>query len=237
LTKRIHSKVPAATIFFSALLLSACGGSEEASDDSAASTSSEASSEINQSLEETVETAANNVADAADSATDKMANVTQQAADSAGEAMDDAKAAAENAIADGQAKVEEAVANASDAMEATAAAVQGGDGASEYASLTGDATNGRRVFAKCMACHRVQEGVNLVGPSLYGIVGRDAGTIEGFNYSDANANSGITWTEDVMFEYLKAPQEYIPGTRMIFPGLPSAQDRADVIAYLKAESE
>lgn len=226
MTKRIQSKVPAAAIFFSALLLSSCGGSEETSDNSTASTASEEAAKTDQTLEEAAETAANNAQEAADSASDKMANVTQQAADSAGDAMDDAKAAAEDALAD-----------ASDAMEATTAAVQGGDGGSEYASLTGDATKGRRVFAKCMSCHRVQEGVNLVGPSLYGIVGRDAGTIEGFNYSAANANSGITWTEEIMFEYLKAPQEYIPGTRMIFPGLPSAQDRADVIAYLKSESE
>lgn len=104
----------------------------------------------------------------------------------------------------------------------------------DYAAFTGDPANGKKVFVKCMACHVVTEGQNRVGPSLYGIVGRSAGAIAGFNYSAANKNSGITWTEDVMFAYLKNPQAYIPGTKMVFPGLPSGQDRADVIAYLKS---
>ncbi|MHA7871049.1 MAG: cytochrome c family protein, partial [Hyphococcus sp.] len=63
------------------------------------------------------------------------------------------------------------------------------------------------------------------------------GSVPNFNYSDANKNSGIVWTEDILFAYLENPQEYIPGTRMIFPGLPSEQDRADVIAYLKDASQ
>jgi cytochrome c len=104
----------------------------------------------------------------------------------------------------------------------------------DYAAFTGDAAAGKKVFVKCMACHVVTEGQNRVGPSLYGIVGRSAGSIAGFNYSPANKNSGIMWTEQVMFEYLKNPQAYIPGTKMVFPGLPSGQDRADVIAYLKS---
>ena len=107
----------------------------------------------------------------------------------------------------------------------------------EYASLTGDAAKGRRVFVKCLACHATAKGQNKVGPSLYAVVGREAGSVEKFNYSDANADSGIVWTEETLFAYLEKPQDFIPGTRMIFPGLPSAQDRADVIAYLKAEGE
>ncbi|MHA7819745.1 MAG: c-type cytochrome [Erythrobacter sp.] len=104
-----------------------------------------------------------------------------------------------------------------------------------FADLTGDAAAGETVFAQCRTCHLVEEGKNGVGPSLYGIIGRDAGTIEGFNYSDANANSGVTWTPEVMFEYLEAPREFMPGTRMAFPGLKDAQDRADVIAYLQTQ--
>ncbi len=104
----------------------------------------------------------------------------------------------------------------------------------DYASFTGDATAGKRVFVKCLACHVVTEGQNRVGPSLYGIVGRPAGSIAGFTYSAANKGSGIVWTEDVMFAYLKNPQAYIPGTKMVFPGLPAGKDRADVIAYLKS---
>lgn len=102
----------------------------------------------------------------------------------------------------------------------------------EGAGEGGDAAAGKRVFLKCMSCHAVKEGMNKVGPSLYGIVGREAGTVEGFNYSEANADSGITWTKDILFEYLEAPQEYLPGTKMIFPGLPSADDRKNVIAFL-----
>ncbi len=106
----------------------------------------------------------------------------------------------------------------------------------EYASLTGDAAAGKLVFAQCRTCHVTDEGVNRTGPSLHNIVGREAGSVEGFNYSPANANSGITWTEEKMFQYLEDPQRVIPKTKMIFAGLPEAQKRADIIAYLKDPS-
>lgn len=105
--------------------------------------------------------------------------------------------------------------------------------ATGYAAYTGNAAKGKRVFAQCMTCHAVQEGRNNVGPSLYQIVGREAGTVAGFKYSQANLTSGVTWTEDNLFDYLANPQAYIPGTIMAFPGLRNPQDRADVIAYLK----
>lgn len=119
-------------------------------------------------------------------------------------------------------------------VAAAATAVAAGE---DYAAFTGNADAGKKVFVKCMACHSVTQGQNKVGPSLYGIVGRPAGSIAGFAYSAANKNSGITWTEQVMFEYLKNPQQYIKGTKMVFPGLPSGQDRADVIAYLKSVAQ
>ncbi len=103
------------------------------------------------------------------------------------------------------------------------------------ASLTGDASKGERVFAQCKACHVVEPGVNRVGPSLHGVVGRKAGTVPGFNYSKANKDSGVTWTDAVLFDYLEAPQRFMPGTRMAFGGLKNAQDRADVIAFLKTK--
>lgn len=106
-----------------------------------------------------------------------------------------------------------------------------------FADLTGDAAAGETVFAQCRTCHLVEEGKNGVGPSLYGIIGRASGSIEGFNYSDANKASGVTWTPEVMFEYLEAPREFMPGTRMAFPGLKNPQDRADVIAYLDATDD
>jgi cytochrome c len=107
-------------------------------------------------------------------------------------------------------------------------------GGTDYASFTGDAAKGKRVFAQCMTCHAVQEGRNNVGPSMYQIVGRTAGSVEGFKYSDANKNSGLVWTEEQLFIYLENPQATIPGTIMAFPGLRNPQDRADVIAYLKS---
>ncbi|MEM7781066.1 MAG: cytochrome c family protein [Pseudomonadota bacterium] len=103
-----------------------------------------------------------------------------------------------------------------------------------FADLTGDAGAGETVFAQCRTCHLIEEGRNGVGPSLYGVIGREAGSIEGFNYSDANANSGLTWTPEIMFDYLEAPREYMPGTRMAYPGLKDPQDRADLIAYLES---
>jgi cytochrome c len=102
-----------------------------------------------------------------------------------------------------------------------------------YADFTGDPAKGKRVFAACMTCHAVQEGRNNVGPSLYQIVGRHTGSVEGFKYSDANKNKDINWTEENLFIYLENPQAFIPGTIMTYPGLRSPQDRADVIAYLK----
>ncbi|WP_439533282.1 c-type cytochrome [Polymorphobacter sp.] len=105
-----------------------------------------------------------------------------------------------------------------------------------YASLTGDAAKGERVFAQCKACHVVEAGVNRVGPSLAAVVGRTAGSIEGFKYSPANKNSGLVWTEEQLFTYLEAPQKTIPGTYMAFAGLKNPQDRADVIAFLKTKA-
>jgi len=105
-----------------------------------------------------------------------------------------------------------------------------------YASLTGDAAAGEKTFAQCKACHQAVEGKNGVGPSLAGIVGRTAGQVAGFSYSAANKGSGVVWKEETMFEYLEAPQKFMPGTKMAFAGLKKPQDRANVIAYLKTKS-
>lgn len=103
------------------------------------------------------------------------------------------------------------------------------------ADFTGDAAAGEKVFMQCASCHVVEPGVNRVGPSLAGIIGRAAGTVEGFNYTDANKNSGITWTPEKMFQYLENPQRVVPGTKMAFAGLKNGQDRANVIAYLQTK--
>jgi cytochrome c len=102
-----------------------------------------------------------------------------------------------------------------------------------YASLTGDAAKGATVFKQCMACHAVKEGENRVGPSMHAVVGRKSGSVAGYNYSAANKNSGIVWSEEQLYTYLEAPQKIVVGTKMSFAGLKKAQDRADVIAYLK----
>lgn len=103
-----------------------------------------------------------------------------------------------------------------------------------FASLTGNAAAGKLVFAQCRTCHVTDAGVNKTGPSLNGIIGRKSGSVAGFNYSPANAGSGVTWSKEKLFQYLEKPQRVIPKTKMIFAGLPDAQKRADLIAYLEA---
>ncbi len=118
---------------------------------------------------------------------------------------------------------------------AAAAFVVTGFAAAAHAD--GDSAKGKKVFAKCMACHAVEAGKNKVGPSLHGIMGRKAGSLEGFTYSDAMKNANITWNEAELDKYLTNPKKDIPGNKMAFPGLPKADDRANVIAYLKEATQ
>ncbi|MDP5103594.1 MAG: cytochrome c family protein [Erythrobacter sp.] len=104
----------------------------------------------------------------------------------------------------------------------------------EFASMTTDAAAGEKVFALCRSCHVLDEGVNRVGPSLYNVVGRPSGSVAGYSYSDANKASGVTWTTDVLFTYLKDPKGFMPGTKMAFPGIKDDQDRANLVAYLES---
>jgi cytochrome c len=97
-----------------------------------------------------------------------------------------------------------------------------------------DVAAGEKVFAKCKVCHQVGEGAkNGVGPVLNGIVGRKAGSVEGYNYTPANKNSGLTWDEATLKDYLKNPRAKIPGTKMVFPGLQSEAEIDNVLIYLK----
>lgn len=96
-----------------------------------------------------------------------------------------------------------------------------------------NAAAGAAVFkSQCSICHTVQSGRNLVGPSLFGVVGRHAGTVPGFHYSAANRDSGLTWDAATLDRYLTSPATVVPHTIMTYAGLKDAQKRADLIAYL-----
>lgn len=106
------------------------------------------------------------------------------------------------------------------------------------AQAAGDPAAGKRVFNQCMACHALEAGQHRVGPSLHGIFGRKAGTVEGFDrYSPALKESDIVWTAETMDKYIEDPNNYIKGNRMPFVGLSNAQKRADLIAYLKEATQ
>ena len=98
-----------------------------------------------------------------------------------------------------------------------------------------DAKKGEKVFRKCKACHKVEDGKNAVGPHMFGIVGRAVGAVEGFKYSKAMTafGEGKTWTPEELDAFLAAPKKYVKGTKMAFAGLKKEAQRADVIAYLE----
>jgi cytochrome c len=97
-----------------------------------------------------------------------------------------------------------------------------------------DVTAGEKTFNVCQACHEIGDGAkNEVGPVLNGVVGRKSGSYPGYNYSDANKNSGLIWDEATLQEYLKNPKAKVPGTKMLFPGLKRDDDILNVIAFLK----
>lgn len=153
-----------------------------------------------------------------------------------GGAKDETPAATETA-----ATAETAAAPAAATPAATAAAVTADstdtlDG-TKLADMTGDAAKGATTFLQCKTCHVLDAGVNHIGPSLHGMVGRHSGEIPGFAYSTANKNSGITWSPEKLYQYLEKPSRVVPGTKMAFAGLSTGQDRADVIAYLQTASK
>lgn len=105
---------------------------------------------------------------------------------------------------------------------------------SPMAANAQDAAAGEKVFAPCKACHQIGETAkNAVGPELNGVIGRKAGSVEGYNYSAANKNSGLTWDEATFREYIKDPKAKVPGTKMIYAGLKDDKKIDDLIAFLK----
>lgn len=111
-----------------------------------------------------------------------------------------------------------------------------GIGGATAARADGDAAAGKKVYNKCKACHVLDKEQNRVGPHLVGIMGRTAGAVDGFKYSDAMANSGIVWDADTIGAYLADPKNYIPENKMAFPGLKKDDDIANVIAYIEEET-
>ncbi|MGE5514797.1 MAG: c-type cytochrome [Bacteroidota bacterium] len=104
-----------------------------------------------------------------------------------------------------------------------------------FAQTAGDPAAGEKVFNQCKACHTIEAGKNRVGPSLHGVVGRPAGSVEGFAYSPAMKGSGLTWTPENLDKYLTDPKALVPGNKMAFAGLKKPEDRANVIAYLSQQ--
>ncbi|WCM26636.1 cytochrome c family protein [Sphingomonas sp. QA11] len=112
-----------------------------------------------------------------------------------------------------------------------------GAAATISAAPPGNAANGAVIFKKCVSCHSVDpSGKNGLGPNLRGVAGRKAGTVAAFTYSPALKASGLVWNDQTLARFLAAPRQTVPGTRMIFIGLPKPEDQADVIAYLKQHS-
>jgi cytochrome c len=100
-------------------------------------------------------------------------------------------------------------------------------------ALAGDPAAGEKQFkSKCAICHTVEQGKNKIGPSLFGVVGRKSGSIEGFKYSEANRAANLTWDEPTLDKYLTDPKALVKGTIMTFPGIKNDTERADVVAYL-----
>ena len=102
-------------------------------------------------------------------------------------------------------------------------------------ALAQDAAAGKTSFNKCMACHSIGEGAkNKVGPELNGLDGRKSGTAEGYSYSDANKNSGITWNKDQFLDYIKDPKAKVPGTKMVFAGIKNDTEAQNLWAYISS---
>jgi cytochrome c len=100
-----------------------------------------------------------------------------------------------------------------------------------------DIAAGQAVFNRCKICHSLEAGKNIVGPSLHGLFGRKAGTVDNFTYSAAMTDSGIVWDDETLTKYLHDPKQVVPGGKMAFPGLKDDQQIADLLGYLQQATQ
>ncbi|WP_232796441.1 c-type cytochrome [Roseovarius salinarum] len=153
------------------------------------------------------------------------------------DAAGDDGAAEQGAAEDGAAADDEAMTDGASTEEA--ASDTGGAAQSEIAAMVAaaDPADGKNVFNRCRACHKLEEGQNGVGPHLYGVVGSDVASVEDFRYSSALEDLGGKWTPERMDAWLENPRDFAPGNKMSFAGLRDAEDRAAVIAYMQSVAE
>jgi len=162
----------------------------------------------------------------------------EQAAEAAAEPAPEASA--ETAPEAAPAEEQVAAAEPAPAAEAEPAATPVSadvDPAFAEAYRAASANDGKRVFRACAACHKLEEGRNAVGPSLWGVVGRPIASVDGFSYSNAlKEKQGEAWTFDALSAWLENPREYAPGNRMSYAGVKKLDDRAALIRYLNEEA-
>ncbi|SEF10184.1 cytochrome c [Rhizobiales bacterium GAS191] len=123
------------------------------------------------------------------------------------------------------------IAAATSSLVAAACAIAGLVLGSRPSLAAGDPAAGQQVFARCAVCHATAPGVNKVGPSLAGVVGRVSGNVAGYNYSSAMKNANITWDVGTLDKFLSGPAGFLHGTKM-FLSVPNSADRQNVVAYL-----
>ncbi|SEK23079.1 c-type cytochrome [Jannaschia helgolandensis] len=105
----------------------------------------------------------------------------------------------------------------------------------EEVYVNASATDGEKLWRQCASCHKLEQGANATGPYLYGVVGRDKGSADGYDYSETLATMEGAWTPENLSNFILNPKEYAPGTKMAYRGMTDIQDRANLIAYLATQ--
>lgn len=213
----------------------------------------EAAGEVAKAASDVVESAGEAASAAAENTASEAVEIAGDVAAAAGETAKDVAEAAASEAGEAASTLTESAGNAAEsvaqaASTTVAAAGAAASGAADAAGETvdaaasglvamvadGDAAKGEKVSKKCKACHVFEEGgKNKLGPALWGIVGRDIASHDGFNYSGALSALEGGWTYDKLDQFLAAPKKYVPGSKMVFAGLKKEQDRADLLAYLR----